>query len=157
MKTLRWLVLPSLFVLLTASALAQEPAGRPRRGTDAAAIRHVLAESVTAWNRGDIPAFLESYKNSPQTIYIGGEGVVRGWRQIRERYVKRYQTPDRGKMGLLTFSQLEIHPLGRRYALAIGHWHLKRSARNGGDVGGYFTLTFEKTSAGWRIIVDHTS
>jgi ketosteroid isomerase-like protein len=151
------MVLFALLALTAASAPAQAPAARQAARAEAAAIRRVLEESVAAWNRGDIPAFLESYRNSPATIYIGAEGVVRGWQRIRERYVRKYQTPDRGKMGVLTFSQLEIHPLGRRYALAIGHWHLARAARDGGDVGGYFTLTFENTRAGWRIIVDHTS
>jgi ketosteroid isomerase-like protein len=149
---------PALFTLLAASAFALPPVPQPPQASvEAAAIRKVLDESVAAWNRGDVPAFLESYKNSPQTIYIGAEGVVRGWQQIRERYMKKYVTPDRGKMGVLKFTNLEIHPLSRGYALAIGQWHLARTAANGGNVGGYFTLTFEKTPAGWRIIVDHTS
>jgi ketosteroid isomerase-like protein len=157
MRMLRWMVLPAMFGLLAASALAGPPAAPPQTSAEAAAIRGVLEESAAAWNRGDIPGFLNSYRNSPETIYIGGEGVVRGWQQIRARYMKRYMTPDRGKMGVLKFSNLEIHPLGRNYALAIGQWHLARTAANGGNVGGYFTLTFEKTPAGWRIIVDHTS
>ena len=157
MRMLRWMVLPAMFGLLAASALGLPPAAPPQASVEAAAIRSVLEESAAAWNRGDIPGFLKSYRNSPETIYIGGEGVVRGWQQIRARYMKRYMTPDRGKMGVLKFSNLEIHPLGRNYALAVGQWHLERTAANGGNVGGYFTLTFEKTPAGWRIIVDHTS
>jgi len=157
MRMLRWMVLPAMLGLLAASALAGPPAAPPQTSAEAAAIRGVLEESAAAWNRGDIPGFLNSYRNSPETIYIGGEGVVRGWQQIRARYMKRYMTPDRGKMGVLKFSNLEIHSLGRNYALAIGQWHLERTAANGGNVGGYFTLTFEKTPAGWRIIVDHTS
>jgi ketosteroid isomerase-like protein len=156
MKTIRRMILPALIGLLAASAFALPPVPPPATA-EAAAIRKVLDDSVAAWNRGDVPAFLESYKNSPQTIYIGAEGVVRGWRQIRERYMKKYVTPDRGKMGVLKFTNLETHPLGRGYALAVGQWHLARTAANGGNVGGYFTLTFEKTPAGWRIIVDHTS
>jgi ketosteroid isomerase-like protein len=157
MRTLRWMVFPALFTLLAVSAFALPPVPQPpQANADAAAIRKALDESVAAWNRGDVPAFLESYKNSPQTIYIGAEGVVRGWQQIRERYMKKYVTPDRGKMGVLKFTSLEIHPLGRGYALAIGQWHLARTTANGGNVGGFFTLTFQKTPAGWRIIVDHT-
>ena len=156
MRAWRWMVLPAVFGLLAASALALPPAP-PQNNADAAPIRHVLAESAAAWNRGNIAGFLESYRNSPATIYIGAAGLVRGWQQIRRRYLKAYVTPDRGKMGVLTFTHLEIHPLGRNYAIAIGQWHLARTAANGGDAGGYFTLTFRKTPAGWRIIVDHTS
>jgi ketosteroid isomerase-like protein len=146
-------------VLAVFAVSAFAAAGAPPRGrmNADAAIRRVLAESVVAWNRGDIAGFLESYRNSPETIFVTQQGIIRGWQAIRERYLKTYATPDHGKMGVLTFSHLEIHPLGRNYALAIGQWHLARSAANGGNAGGYFTLTFEKTSAGWRIIVDHTS
>jgi ketosteroid isomerase-like protein len=156
MSKLRWMVLPAVLGLLVGTAFAAPEAARPQANADAA-IRHVLAESVAAWNRGDIPAFLESYRHSPKTIFVTSEGVLRGLQQIRARYMKKYETPDRGRMGKLTFSHLEVHPLGRNYALAIGQWHLERTAANGGDIGGYFTLTFEKISVGWRIIVDHTS
>jgi uncharacterized protein (TIGR02246 family) len=156
MRKLRLAIVPVFFGLLAATAFAGTGGARPRANEDAA-IRHVLAESAAGWNRGDINGFLESYRNSPKTIFVTSEGVLRGLQQIRARYAKKYVTPDRGKMGVLTFTHLEVHPLGRNYALAIGQWHLERSAANGGNAGGYFTLTFEKTSAGWRIIVDHTS
>jgi uncharacterized protein (TIGR02246 family) len=143
--------------LLAALLLALPFLGQAAPNPSTAAIRHVIQESAAAWNRGDVNGFLASYENSPETTYIGAEGPVHGWHQIRQRYVKKYVTPDRGKMGVLRFSQLDIRLLGPRYAIAIGHWHLKRSAANGGDIGGYFTLTFHKSAAGWRIIVDHTS
>jgi uncharacterized protein (TIGR02246 family) len=143
--------------LLAALFLALPFFGQAAPNPAPAAIRHVIQESAAAWNRGDVNGFLASYENSPETTYIGAEGPVHGWQQIRQRYVKKYVTPDRGKMGVLRFSQLDIRLLGPRYAIAIGHWHLERTAANGGDVGGYFTLTFHKSAAGWRIIVDHTS
>lgn len=148
--------LAAVLGLFAVSALAAAGAP-PGRANPNAAIRSVLTQSAAAWNRGDIAGFLESYRNSPDTIFVTSTGIVRGWRQIRARYGKEYGGPGHGRMGVLTFSQLEIHPLGSNYALAIGRWHLARSAANGGDAGGYFTLTFQKTSAGWRIIVDHTS
>jgi hypothetical protein len=60
-------------------------------------------------------------------------------------------------MGQLTFSELEVKPLGTKHACVIGHWHLRRTAEAGGDTGGTFSLIFEQTGAGWKIIVDHTS
>lgn len=151
------LAIAGVLVLALGPGLGLPAAGQATEKAEVTAIRHVLDESVAAWNRGDVNAFLQSYENSPKTIYIGAEGPVRGWQAIRERYLKKYVTPDRGKMGVLTFSHLDIHPLGARYAIAIGQWHLERTAANGGNVGGYFTLTFHKSAAGWRIIVDHTS
>ena len=153
---MRGITLAVLWTLLVVSAfgLAAAP---PQAGGEAAAIGKVLEESVAAWNRGDVPAFLESYSHSSETVYVGAEGVVRGWQQIRARYMKKYVTPDSGRMGVLSFSNLEVRPLGRNYALVIGQWHLSRTAANGGDAGGYFTLTFQNTAAGWRILADHTS
>jgi beta-aspartyl-peptidase (threonine type) len=36
----------------------------------------------------------------------------------------------------------------------LGHWHL---ARANGDVGGVFSLVWQRFPEGWRIIHDHTS
>jgi ketosteroid isomerase-like protein len=115
-------------------------------------IRSVLASQQAAWNSGDIPAFLEGYWNSPELTFAGSDGIVRGHNGLLARYQKSY--PDRKAMGELSFSDLEIRSLGQENALVIGHWHLKRLA---GDVGGVFSLVFQRFPAGWRIIHDHTS
>jgi ketosteroid isomerase-like protein len=60
-------------------------------------------------------------------------------------------------MGQLTFSDLEVRPLDARFAVVTGHFHLARTASGGGDAQGIFSLIFEKTAEGWKIIVDHTS
>jgi uncharacterized protein (TIGR02246 family) len=116
------------------------------------AIRAVLANQRAAWNRGDIPAFLEGYWNSPELTFSGGDGTVRGYAGLLERYRKSY--PDRAAMGELDFSGLEIRMLAPDAALVLGHWHLKRAA---GDAGGVFTLVFRRFPTGWQIIHDHTS
>jgi ketosteroid isomerase-like protein len=115
-------------------------------------IHSVLASQQAAWNRGDIPSFLEGYWNSTELTFAGSDGIVRGYDGLLFRYQKSY--PDRKAMGELSFSDLEIRSLGQENALVIGHWHLKRQA---GDVGGVFSLVFQRFPAGWRIIHDHTS
>jgi len=115
-------------------------------------IRAVLTAQQQAWNRGDIPMFLEGYWNSPELTFAGSDGIVRGYDGLLERYRKSY--PDKAHMGDLEFSRLEIHPLGAESALVLGHWHLKRTA---GDAGGVFSLVFHRFPVGWRIIHDHTS
>jgi ketosteroid isomerase-like protein len=57
-------------------------------------------------------------------------------------------------MGTLTFSDLEIEPLGPDSAVALGRWDLKRANNN---PHGRFTLVFRHTPDGWRIVHDHTS
>jgi ketosteroid isomerase-like protein len=115
-------------------------------------IRAVLTHQQAAWNRGDIPAFLQGYWNSPELTFAGSEGIVRGYDGLLERYRKTY--PDKARMGELEFSSLEIHPLAADSALVLGHWHLKRTM---GDTGGVFSLVFHRFPVGWQIMHDHTS
>jgi len=115
-------------------------------------IRAVLRAQQEAWNRGDIDGFMNGYARAETTVFVSGDEVTRGWQTVRDRYLKKYS--DRAKMGTLTFSDLEIEPLGPDSALALGHWELKRASDN---PHGRFTLIFRKTPDGWRIVHDHTS
>jgi len=119
-----------------------------------AAIRQVLDDQVAAWNRGDIPTFMDGYDKSDSTTFVGSD-ITKGHAQVLERYKQRYPTPE--KMGKLRFSDIEIRPLGSGYASVIGRFHLERSAEGGGEAAGIFTLLFHKTAHGWKIILDHTS
>ena len=117
-------------------------------------VRGVLTAQQQAWNRGDVRRFMEGYENSAGTTFVGAE-VRRGYSEVLARYLERY--PSREKMGILTFSDLEIRMLGAAYASVLGRWRLERSAEAGGAVGGYFTLLLRKTDHGWKIFLDHTS
>ena len=123
------------------------------RDPDRAAITAVLKQQQAAWNRGDVEAFLTGYWHSPQLTFSGSNGVARGWDGVVARYKKNY--PDRDSMGELDFSDLEIRFLGPDAALVLGKWHLKRETA--GDIGGVFTLVWQKFPDGWKIIHDHTS
>lgn len=116
------------------------------------AIRAVLEAQAAAWNRGDVEAYMDGYDRSPNTEFVGGDTITRGWQEVLDRYKKRYDT--REKMGVLTFSDLEISVLSNDAALVLGRWRLKRS---NDEPHGTFTLLFRKTKAGWRIVHDHTS
>jgi ketosteroid isomerase-like protein len=116
------------------------------------AITSVLEEQQSAWNRGDVEAFMKGYWNSPDLTFAGTTGITRGWESVLARYRKNYA--DRAAMGQLEFSALEFHTLGKDAALVLGHWHLKRAS---GAAGGVFSLVFQRFPEGWRIIHDHTS
>jgi ketosteroid isomerase-like protein len=115
-------------------------------------IRAVLQAQQEAWNRGDIDSFMNGYARAETTVFVSGDEVARGWQTVRDRYLKKYG--DRARMGTLTFSDLEIEPLGPDSALALGRWELKRASDN---PHGRFTLIFRKTRDGWHIVHDHTS
>jgi uncharacterized protein (TIGR02246 family) len=123
-----------------------------RAMVDEAAIRDVLIQQETAWNQADVGKFMEGYWKSPELTFAGANGVNRGWEAVRARYQEQY--PDQKAMGKLDFSGLEIRALGPDSALVLGHWHLQRE---GGELGGVFTLVFQRFSEGWRIVHDHTS
>lgn len=119
---------------------------------DRTAIRSVLAEQQAAWNRADVRTFMRGYWNSPELTFAGSSGITRGWQPVFDRYLKQY--PDRAAMGHLEFSELEMRSLGPDAAFVLGRWHLTRDA---GNLGGVYTLIFERFPEGWRIVHDHTS
>lgn len=114
-------------------------------------IRAVLAAQEAAWNRGDLEAFMEGYEKSAGLTFAAGGNVTRGWKETLDRYRQGYS--DREKMGRLRFQDLEFYPHGAESAVVLGRWLLEGPKRS----GGLFTLLFRKTSAGWRIVLDHTS
>jgi ketosteroid isomerase-like protein len=122
------------------------------QGSAAAQIRAVLRAQQDAWNRGDIDGFMNGYAHSKSTIFVSEDSVRRGWETVRDRYKRKYS--DRSKMGVLSFSNVEITPLGSDAAVVLGRWHLKRAQD---QPHGCFTLIFRKTTDGWRIVHDHTS
>jgi len=149
---MRRIVLKSLCLVL-AGWLTQGAVARPQEAS-ATAIQQLLREQAEAWNRGDVDAFMRSYKNSPDTTFIG-KTVERGYAPILERYKKAYPTKD--AMGTLEFSSLVVRNLGPGYAVVTGRFHLARGTAGGGDASGIFSLVWEKTPEGWKIILDHTS
>jgi beta-aspartyl-peptidase (threonine type) len=114
-------------------------------------IAQVLERQARNWNAGDVEAFMGAYWNSDALTFSSSGRVHRGWEETLERYRARY--PTNADMGKLTFSDLEVTPLGRDSALVLGRWHLQREK----PVGGVFTLVMRKQDGRWMIIHDHTS
>jgi beta-aspartyl-peptidase (threonine type) len=139
----RWICLGLLTVAIAAvSAWAT---------SDEAAIRAVMDTQVRAWNNGDIEGFVEGYKKSPDLLFASGGKFSRGWTPLLERYKARY--PE-GNMGTLRFDGIEVSMLGSDAAWVVGFWRLEMKDAS---PHGAFTLIFERTDKGWRIIHDHTS
>lgn len=137
------------------AASGQRREAKRRADNPAAGIRRVLDEQVAAWNRGDIESFMDGYARSPDTTFISGDSITRGWQTVLERYKRGYDT--REKMGTLQFSQLEITPLASDIARATGRFTLTRPGEQEPFARGRFTLLFRRTAQGWRIFHDHTS
>ncbi|MEO7971125.1 MAG: nuclear transport factor 2 family protein [bacterium] len=143
----RNLIAVSLLLLGVTSVFAETKAEK-----DAKAIRAVLDAQVAAWNRGDIEGFMDGYERSDKTVFVGGDNVTRGWQTVLDRYKRNYDT--REKMGTLSFSDMEITPVGKDGALVLMRWHLKRAKD---EPHGRSTLIMRRTKPGWRIVHDHSS
>lgn len=118
-------------------------------------IRAMMQNSQAAWNRGDLAAFASDYEDSPDTTFIGKEVTHGGTRAILDRYRTHYTT--REAMGTLAYSEIAVRQLTPELVLVNGKWALQRTATGGGDASGRFTLVIRKSSAGWKIIHDHSS
>jgi len=154
MRRIRFAVLVALAGILSVwTARAQDAA-------DEAAIRSALEAQMKAWNGADIPNFMQTYEDSPNTTFIG-QSLRKGYSTILERYKKSYTTPE--QMGKLTFSDLEIRLLksscGKaEFAVVTGKFHLERTAKGEATKDdGIFSLVWRKGRDGWKILLDHTS
>ena len=113
-----------------------------------------MEQSAAAWNRGDLDAFLSVYKDDAKTAFMAPV-ITYGLGDIKARYARSYFKDGKPK-GQLTYDDLKFRPLGEDYVLMTGRCHLN-DPETGKKQDCYYTLIWERTSAGWRIIHDHSS
>lgn len=142
------IILFLLFFLLSVSAFAADTGEQKTIQT----IKSVMEKQTVAWNNGDIDGFMQGYWKSENLVFVSGDNVTKGWQQTTDRYKKSYNT--REKMGVLTFSDLEVNVLSKDSAVVLGRWKVAHEPK---DNQGRFTLIFRKFKNGWKIIHDHTS
>jgi ketosteroid isomerase-like protein len=152
----RWLLL-SFVAACAASAPISAPAPAPAPGrfepADRTAITTVLDAQVSAWNRGDLAAYMEGYAKTDALVFTSGGKVRRGWQTAFDHYRARYGQ-DRTAMGKLVFQIDTIDPIGAGGAVVLGTWILTDSPHDG---RGIFSVVLERRPEGWRIVHDHTS
>ena len=146
------LVLP--FALAACATSPSAPAGvtAGMEANQAAAITAMLEAQDEAWNRGDIPAFMDGYWKSPDLRFASGGNIARGWDATLQRYETRYDTP--AKMGTLVTSDYEIDILSSDAAIAHGRWMLEIE---GDNPSGLYTLVLRKIEGDWVIVSDTTT
>jgi len=114
----------------------------------------VLLAQQAAWNKGDIDAFVATYKDAPDTLMVTHQ-ISHGFAGLVEEY--RHDYPTKAAMGTLTFSELEAKTLDADFAIVVGKYHLERAKKEGGNAEGVFSVVLEKTDKGWKIVLDHTT
>ena len=140
-----------IFFSLSAMLVScQAPDAGPAR--DRGLVIALLRKQQAEWNRGDIPAFMETYLRSSDLRFASGGTVTRGWKKTLSRYQERYSTAE--KMGKLKFDILDVDLLSDDVALVLGRWTLTRKDDR---LTGLFTLILRRLESGWKIVHDHTS
>jgi ketosteroid isomerase-like protein len=137
-----------IFLLLAVNIFLKVSA----QSADELAVKTVLANQVSAWNKGSIDEFMKTYWNNDSLMFVGHGGLTYGYLNTLNNYKKNYN--DSAKMGKLFFTLLKMKKLSPEYYFVVGRWFLKRGA---GDIGGIYTLLLRKIKNKWVIIVDHTS
>jgi uncharacterized protein (TIGR02246 family) len=136
------LIFSALFFLLISTANAQ----------DGKAILNVLETQRTAWNKGNLEDFMQTYWKSDSLLFVGQSGPKYGWQTTLDNYRKSY--PDRAAMGILSFDIKEVRFITKDDAFVLGAWHLKREKD---APNGYFTILLKKIDGQWKIVSDHSS
>ena len=135
-----------IFFLASSALLSQA------QSADEKSIREILSDQTKAWNKGNLEDFMAGYWESDSLLFIGKSGVNNGWQKTLENYQKGY--PDTTAMGKLNFDLLKLRQLSPEYFFVVGKWHLQRSI---GNIGGHFSLLFNKINGKWKIVADHSS
>lgn len=122
------------------------------QNADILKVNQTLQTQTTAWNLGDLEAFMQPYWKNDSLMFIGKSGITYGWQNTLENYKKGY--PDKEAMGILKFEILQVKQLDESYITMVGKWALTKTA---GNVSGHFSLLWKKIKEEWVIIMDHSS
>jgi len=113
----------------------------------------LMEESAVAWNRGDLDGFLATYKDDAMTAFMAPT-ITYGIPEIKARYTRSYFKDGKPK-AQLSYGDLKFRKLGANNILMTGRWYLTEP--DGKKTEGYYTLIWENTDEGWKMIHDHSS
>lgn len=139
--------------MLGAALLVVGCGPRAEAGDPTPAIGAMLERSATAWNRGDLDAFVSDYLADSTPGFVQGGTVHYGIAWIRENYRPRFEPG--AERDSLRFESVVSRPLGEGYALATARYVLHRG--DSVTSSGPFTLVLYRSPEGWKILHDHTS
>jgi uncharacterized protein (TIGR02246 family) len=136
--------------LLLLAACARAPAFDA--GAEERAIRQVIAQMETAWNRGDFPAYMRGFRN-PDVVFVSRGRFQRDWQGTLDHYVRDYGGDPR-RRGRLHFFDVRVEMLGPDAAQLIGRYRLEGGER---PQDGINTRLMRKIDGRWVIALNHVS
>ncbi len=121
---------------------------------DISIITNYMQEQENSWNRGDLEGFMKYYWKSDSLRFIGKSGLNYGWQKTLDNYKKSYKNKE--EMGTLKFTNKSLDIIGEQTIFVIGKWKLSR-VDSLGNLGGMYSLIWEKKNGKWVITTDHSS
>ena len=134
------------------AAILAAPIAAADWAADEAEIGQRLEDSALAFNRGDLPGHLAVYDES--VIFMTKDGPRPGIAPIEKAFRETYFL-DGKPIQQLRFESLAVRRLAPDAALATARWVL--SGGDKAEQSGWFTLAWQRTPAGWRVVHDHSS
>lgn len=149
---------PFIFIisiaLIACSCSQKTELSSEEKEQDLILVQQYMDEQISCWNNGDIPCFMEHYWHSDSLLFIGSKGVTYGWQSTLDNYLESY--PDKKNMGILNFDNQIVRHLDDQTIQVIGAWTLDRGEELN-DLGGHYSLIWQKKEDKWVIISDHSS
>ena len=101
-----------------------------------------------AWNRGDSD-FIDATHDSSYVL-VTASGPITLEERMSSVEARMTSSDTRGT---LSFHDMSVRPLGKKYALAYGRAHLVSA--DGTEMSVWFTSIYMRTEEGWKAIHDH--
>lgn len=125
--------------------------------SDADAIKAIIAEVESGWERGDGTPFRKHFLDFDGARYIESGGQNVGLNDLVQRHVE----PEKDSLEFLQldFENVVVHLEGN-FAWAIADTRVKGKVRASGkefDKNGYETFLFRKVGKAWKVIHTHSS
>ena len=117
-------------------------------------INNKMITQESSWNNGDLEAFMIPYWKSDSLMFIGKNGITKGWNKTLSNYKKSYSNKE--EMGNLNFKNIDYKIIDNKSVLITGKWLLIRNNELG-NLSGYYTLFWKKLNDSWVIVYDHSS
>ncbi|MDO3640589.1 MAG: YybH family protein [Mucilaginibacter sp.] len=134
----------ALFILFAGFAAKAQDATKEL--TDA------MNNSAEEWNKGHLDTFISLYDASATMMFPTGPVGMDG---IKNLYQKSYFKPDGLPKQNLKYTDIKVRMLGNDYALMTGGFTLY--GNNLPERSGRYSLVWQHTANGWKILHDHSS
>ena len=111
-------------------------------------IKAVLDYFAEMWNEGELNAIKGYYHRD--FVLVTPDGIHSMGRRLDDLEVIMEEGKDHGE---LSFSEVQVKPLGEEHAIAFGRSRLKFG--DGTELNDFFSTVYVKTPFGWKAILSH--